>query len=312
MTDTKRAANNLLVVGTVAIDSVKTPFGEADSVLGGSATYFSVASSYFTSVRLVAVVGKDFPPSYMDTFQKHGVDTSGLVKMKGETFRWKGAYGYDLNVANTLETKLNVLLQFDPVLTKEEKNTPFVFLANIDPDLQIKVISQLESPKLVALDSMNFWIENKKESLLKAIGMVDMVIVNEGEARELTGHSNLVKAARAIRKMGPKTVIVKQGEYGSLGMVGDEIFSAPAFPLEDVFDPTGAGDTFAGGVMGYLARHGKVTGEIVRQAMIVGAALASYNVEAFSLQRLTALHFNDIVARYNEIKRLTKFDDFVH
>jgi len=312
MTDTKHAAKNLLVVGTVAIDSVKTPFGEADSVLGGSATYFSVASSYFASVRLVAVVGEDFPPEYLDVFKKHGVDTSGLVRMKGETFRWKGAYGYDLNVANTLETKLNVLTQFDPVLTEEEKNTPFVFLANIDPDLQIKVISQLKSPKLVALDSMNFWIENKKQSLLKAIGMVDMVVLNEGEARELTGQSNLVKAARDMRKLGPKTVIIKQGEYGSLGVFGDEIFSAPAFPLEDVFDPTGAGDTFAGGVMGYLARHGAVTGEIVRQAMIVGSALASYNVEAFSLQRLTDLHFNDIVSRYNEIKRLTVFKDFVH
>ncbi|MBI5179213.1 MAG: sugar kinase [Nitrospinae bacterium] len=312
MTEQKGKAKDLLVVGTVAIDSVKTPFGEADSVLGGSATYFSVASSYFTSVRLVAVVGEDFPDDYLGVFKKHNVDTSGLVRMKGETFRWRGAYGYDLNVANTLETKLNVLTQFDPALTEEEKSTPFVFLANIDPDLQIKVINQLKAPRLVALDSMNFWIENKKKSLQKAISMVDMIILNEGEARELTGHSNLVKAAKEVRIMGPKTVIIKQGEYGSLGMFGDEIFSAPAYPLEDVFDPTGAGDTFAGGVMGYLARHGGVTGDIVRQAMIVGSALASYNVEAFSLQRLTDLQFNDIVSRYNEIKRLTVFEDFAH
>ncbi|MBI3794570.1 MAG: sugar kinase [Nitrospinae bacterium] len=302
----------LLVVGTVAIDSVETPFGKADEVLGGSATYFSVASSFFTDVRLVAVVGEDFPERHVDVFKKHKVDIRGLQKLKGETFRWRGSYGYDLNTANTLETKLNILTEFDPVLTDEQKNTPFVFLANIDPDLQIKVIKQLKNPGFVALDSMNLWIKIKKDSLLKAMGMVDMVIVNEGEARELTGQSNLVKAAKEIRKFGAKGVIIKQGEYGSLGLFNDEIFSAPAYPLEDVFDPTGAGDSFAGGVMGYLARQGKVTRDSLRQAMIVGAAVASYNVEAFSLERLTSLEFHNIVDRYNEIKRLTVFDDFTH
>jgi sugar/nucleoside kinase (ribokinase family) len=296
----------------VALDSVETPFGKAEEVLGGSATYFSVASSFFTQVKLVAVVGEDFPEKHVDVFKKHGINTSGLVKMKGETFRWRGSYGYDLNVANTLETKLNILTQFNPVLTDEEQNTPFVFLANIDPDLQIKVINQLKRPMFVALDSMNLWIKIKKESLLKAMGMVDMVVVNEGEARELTGQSNLVKAGKAIRAYGAKSVVIKQGEYGSLGLFGDEIFSAPAYPLEDVFDPTGAGDSFAGGMMGYLARQGKITSETIRQAMIVGAAVASYNVEAFSLEKLTTLKFNDIVDRYNEIKRLTVFDDFTH
>ncbi len=302
----------LLVVGTVAIDSVETPFGKAEDVLGGSATYFSVASSFFTMVRLVAVVGEDFPEHHFDLFKKHGVNVAGLVKAKGKTFRWKGSYGYDLNVANTLETKLNVLVHFDPTLTEEEKLTPFVFLANIDPDLQLRVLNQLRQPVFVALDSMNLWIETKKEPLLKAMGMVDMVVLNEAEARELTGRSNLIKAAKEIRRLGASIVVIKQGEYGALGIFEDEVFSAPAYPLEDVFDPTGAGDSFAGGMMGYLARQGKITGDNLRQAMIVGSAVASYNVEAFSLGRLTQLSFNDIVNRYNEIKRITVFDDFAH
>jgi len=300
---------SLMVIGTVAFDSVKTPFGEADNVLGGSATYFSVSASYFTSVRLKAVIGEDFPDEHMKVFAKHKINTDGLQRLPGKTFSWKGSYGFDLNTATTLETNLNVLLEFNPKLSDEDRKAGFVFLANIDPSLQIEVIKQLDSPKLVALDSMNFWIENKKEELLKVIGMVDMVVVNESEARELTGTPSLVKAARQIQKMGPKTVIVKQGEYGAISLFGDEIFSAPAYPLEDVHDPTGAGDTFAGGVMGYLASRGVLTSDSLRQSMIVGSAMASYNVESFSLNRLTSLQFNDIVARYNEIKRLTSFDD---
>ncbi len=312
MTYQKGDQKNLLVVGTVAIDSVKTPFGEAESVLGGSATYFSVSASYFAGVKLVAVIGKDFPAEYMKVFEKHDINTQGLVRADGQTFRWRGAYGYDLNVAKTLDTQLNVLMQFDPHLDEEQRKTPFVFLGNIDPDLQIKVIKQLKGPKLIALDSMNYWIETKRDSLKKAIEMVDLVVVNEMEARELTGNSSLIKAGRAIRKMGPKTVIIKQGEYGSIALYGEEIFSAPAYPLEDVYDPTGAGDTFAGGVMGYLARRGEISGETIRQAMIVGSALASYNVEAFSLDKLTSLTMHNIVDRYNDIKRLTAFEDFVH
>lgn len=312
MTYQKGNVKNLLVVGTVAMDSVKTPFGEAEAVLGGSATYFSVSASYFAGIRLVAVIGKDFPDEYMKVFQKHDIDTKGLVKADGQTFRWRGAYGFDLNVAKTLDTQLNVLMQFDPHLDEEQRKTPFVFLGNIDPDLQIKVIKQLKAPKLIALDSMNYWIETKKESLKKAIEMVDLVVLNEMEARELTGHSSLIKAGNAIRKMGPKTVIIKQGEYGSIALYGEEIFSAPAFPLEDVYDPTGAGDTFAGGVMGYIARRGEISGETIRQAMIVGSALASFNVEAFSLNKLTSLTMHNIVDRYNDIKRITAFEDIVH
>ncbi len=300
---------SLLVIGTVALDSVKTPFGEAESVLGGSATYFSVSASYFTSVRLSAVIGEDFPKEHMDVFNKHKINTDGLVTLPGETFRWKGSYGYDLNTANTLETHLNVLMEFKPKLTKEMANCPFVFLGNIDPDIQIEVIDQLKNRKFVALDSMNFWIANKPEELKKAIAMVDMVVINETEAREFTGTPSLVKAAKEIGKMGPKAVIIKQGEYGSISWFKGEVFSAPAFLLEDVYDPTGAGDSFAGGVMGYLAKRGEVNKNSLRQAMIVGSAMASYNVESFSLDKLTSLEFNDVVNRYNEIKRTTIFED---
>ena len=303
---------SLLVVGTVAIDSVKTPFGVAESVLGGSATYFSVAASYFTSVRLVAVIGEDFPETHMEIFKKHKINTEGLETLPGKTFRWSGSYGFDLGSATTLETQLNVLLDFNPKLGDEAASRPFIFLANVDPDLQLSVIDQVNSPKLIALDSMNFWIENKKESLAEAIKKVNLVIINEAEAREFAGVASLMKAAKEIMKMGPDAVIIKQGEYGAMAVYGDEVFSAPAYPLEDVFDPTGAGDTFAGGVMGYLANRGEITGDTIRQAMIVGSALASYNVESFSLERLSSIGFDDIVNRYNEIKRITVFDDLHH
>ncbi len=300
---------SLLVVGTVAIDSVKTPFGTADSVLGGSATYFSVAASYFTTVRLVAVIGEDFPKEKLGVFTKHKINTDGLQTLPGKTFRWSGSYGFDLSTATTLETQLNVLTEFDPKLSDEAASRPFVFLANVDPELQLKVIDQVTSPTLIALDSMNFWIENKKDKLAEAISRVNMVIINEAEAREFAGVASVIKAAKEIMKMGPQAVIVKQGEYGAMALYGGEIFSAPAYPLEEVFDPTGAGDTFAGGVMGYLARHGEMNSDTIRQAMIVGSALASHNVESFSLDRLTEIEFNDIVERYNEIKRITAFDD---
>ncbi len=299
----------LLVVGTVALDSVETPFGKADSILGGSATYFSVSASYFSSVRLSAVVGEDFPDEHREIFENHKINTKGLVTLPGKTFHWKGSYGFDLNTANTLETHLNVLAGFNPKLTDEEASTPYVFLANIDPDIQLAVIDQLKAPKFVALDSMNFWIENKRDALEQAIRRVNMVVLNESEAREFTGYPSLVKAAREISRLGPEAVIIKQGEYGSISIFKDEIFSAPAYPMENVYDPTGAGDTFAGGVMGYIARREDVTSNILRQSMIVGSAMASYNVESFSLERLRKLDFNDVVRRYNEIKRITVFED---
>ncbi len=300
---------SLIVIGTVALDSVKTPFGKADSILGGSATYFSVSASYFTNVSLVAVIGEDFPNEHLKVFEKHGINTSGLVTLPGKTFQWKGEYGFDLNVANTLDTQLNVLMDFNPTLTDEQSKTPYVFLGNIDPELQMKVIDQMKAPRLIALDSMNFWIENKKDALLEAIGKVNMVIINETEIRELTGKPSLIKAGRELMKMGPDTVIIKQGEYGAVAIYKDEVFSAPAYPMEDVNDPTGAGDTFAGGLMGYLSHHNEISDEVIRQAMIVGSIMASYNVEDFSLNRLTNLKFEDIAGRYHEIKRLTSFND---
>jgi len=300
---------SLLVVGTVALDSVKTPFGEVDSVLGGSATYFSVSASYCTNVKLIAVIGEDFPEKEMKFFEKHKINTDGLVTMPGKTFAWKGSYGFDLNTATTLQTDLNVLIEFNPKLSENEAKTPFVFLGNIDPEIQLQVIDQLKTPKFVALDSMNFWIDSKPEELKTVISKVDLVVINETEAREFVGTPSLVKAAKEIGKMGPRAVIIKQGEYGSISYFEGEMFSAPAFSLEDVYDPTGAGDTFAGGVMGYLAKRGEVNKNTLRQSMIVGSAMASYNVESFSLEKLTSLDFNDVVTRYNQIKRATVFDD---
>jgi len=238
---------SLLVVGSVAFDSVKTPFGKADDVLGGSATYFSTAASYFTDVSVVAVVGSDFPEKHLTFLKSRKIDIEGIEQTEGKTFRWKGEYGYDLNEARTLDTQLNVFQSFKPKLPESYKNKNVVFLANIDPDLQREVLEQVEKPSLVACDTMNFWIEGKKDSLLKTLKMVDILLINDGEARELSGEPNLVKAASIIHSMGPKTLIIKQGEYGALMFKDGKIFSAPAYPLESVFDPTGAGDSFAGG-----------------------------------------------------------------
>ena len=300
---------SILVVGSVAFDSVETPFGKADEVLGGSATYFSIAASYFSDVSLVAVVGEDFPDEHEEMLKERGVDTSGLKKVPGETFRWKGRYDFDLNQAHTLETHLNVFSDFDPELPEAYRKASYVFLANIDPELQLKVLDQVENPKFVACDTMNFWIESKPEVLKKLFAKVNMVVINEGEAREFAGVASLVKAARFILELGPDMLIVKRGEYGALFFHGDSVFSAPAFPLEDIFDPTGAGDTFAGGLMGHLANTEDISEGNVRKAIIVGSTMASYNVEAFSLERLKNLDTNEINSRFGEFKKLTHFGD---
>ncbi|MEE8574014.1 MAG: PfkB family carbohydrate kinase [Thermodesulfobacteriota bacterium] len=300
---------SILVVGSVAFDSVETPFGKADEVLGGSATYFSTAASYFSPVKLVAVVGEDFPEEHVDFLKSRQVDVEGLTRVPGKTFRWKGRYDFDLNQAHTLDTQLNVFSDFDPVIPDSYKKSPYVFLANIDPVLQLKVLEQVESPKLVACDTMNFWIESKPEVLKDLFKSVELVVINEGEAREFAGDASLVKAARTILGYGPKTLIVKRGEYGALMFNGDTIFSAPAFPLEDIFDPTGAGDTFAGGLMGHLAKTGDLSEANIRKAIIVGSTMASFNVEAFSLERLKELSPNEIDVRFGEFKRLTHFED---
>ncbi|HAW49932.1 TPA: sugar kinase [bacterium] len=301
---------SVLIVGSIGIDSVKTPFGEASDVLGGSAVYASVSSSFFNKAFIISVVGSDFPDEYMELLKSYEIDITGVEKIPGQTFRWKGYYTYELNEAKTLETQLNVLSEFDPVLPDSYRNLqdPHIFLANIDPDLQIKVLDQIKNPELVVLDTMNYWIENKPESLKEAMSKVDVMVLNDGEARELTGEPNLVKASTKIRELGPKRVIIKKGEHGALMFSDDSIFSAPAYPLEFIFDPTGAGDTFAGGLIGYLSDvHGNKE-EDYRKAVIFGSAMASFVVEDFSLERMKILTWDDIKERYYQFKTLSHFE----
>jgi sugar/nucleoside kinase (ribokinase family) len=299
----------MLVVGSVAFDSVETPFGKAEDVLGGSATYFSTSASYFTNVALVAVIGDDFPEKHITFLKSRNIDVSGLERASGSTFRWKGRYSYELNEAHTLETHLNVFQSFKPVLPEGHRDYEVVFLANIDPDLQREVLAQVKKPRLVACDTMNFWIQGKRDSLVETLKLVDILIINDGEARQLSDEPNLVRAAAKIRAMGPKTLIIKRGEYGALLFTRDGVFAAPAYPLEEVFDPTGAGDTFAGGFMGYLANTMNFDDASIRKAIIFGSVMASFNVEDFSLNRLKSLDYSEIENRYREFRRLTHFDD---
>jgi len=296
-------------VGSVALDSVETPFGKVDEVLGGSATYFSYAASFFTQVRLVAIVGQDFPPEHVRLLKDKGVDVAGLQTTPGRTFRWQGQYGFDLNEARTLDTQLNVLAEFRPRLDERLRQAPYLFLANIDPELQLDVLRQMATrPRLVALDTMNFWINGKREALLRVLKEVDVVTVNDGEARQLAGEPNLVRAARAIAAMGPKVVVVKRGEYGALMMADGAFFVVPAFPLETVFDPTGAGDTFAGGVMGYVAAQDRVDPATLRKAIVYGSVMASFTVEDFSLKRLTRLRPPELAERYAAFHDLVRLE----
>jgi sugar/nucleoside kinase (ribokinase family) len=301
-------SNQLLVVGSVAIDSVETPFGREDEALGGSAMHFTAAASLFAPVSLVAVIGEDFPLEQVGFLAEREVDLSGLVRAPGKTFRWKGRYGFDLNEAQTLETHLNVFEEFAPELSADHRRAPYVLLANIDPDLQYKVLDQMESPKLVALDTMNFWIEGKRKSLLRTIERVDLLVLNEAEARMLAEEPNLVKAAQVIRSWGPQHVVIKRGEYGALYFADGHVFAAPAYPLEAVFDPTGAGDSFAGGMMGYLASTDNLSPEAVRTAIVFGSAMASFNVEDFSFRRLAQLTYGELADRFREFKALTRFE----
>ncbi len=300
---------SLLVVGSVALDTVDTPFGQAKEVLGGSAVYFSVAASFFSDVKLVAVVGDDFPPEHIEFLKNKGVDVEGLQQEKGKTFRWRGSYSNNLNEANTLETQLNVFEEFSPSLPEQYQDAEHVFLANIDPQLQDQVLEQVSSPKFIALDTMNFWIEGKYEALQAVIEQVDLCVINEAEARQYSREPNLLRAARNILSQGPHTVIVKKGEHGAVMFTDHSIFVAPAYPLESVFDPTGAGDSFAGGIMGYLSKVGEIKEEYIRQAMIFGSVMASFAVEDFSLNRLRNLDFQDIENRFREFKSLTHFED---
>ncbi|MEW5852707.1 MAG: PfkB family carbohydrate kinase [Myxococcota bacterium] len=299
----------LLVVGSLAFDSVETPFGKREKVLGGSANYCAMAASLLTKVQVVGVVGEDFPHDHLDYLKTRGVDVEGVQRVPGKTFHWSGRYSFDLNEAHTLETHLNVFANFRPTLPAAYRRPEHVFLGNIDPELQSLVLDQIERPKLVAMDTMNYWITSKRAQLLEVAKRVDVLFVNDAEARQLSGEHNVVKAGAAIRKMGPKVVIIKRGEYGALMLEHGKAFFAPAFPLEDVFDPTGAGDTFAGGVMGSLDRWGGLGETTARQAMVMGGVMASFVVEDFSFDRVRKVSLEDLEERYAELRRFTTFKE---
>ncbi len=300
---------SILAVGSMAFDTVKTPFGEATEVLGGSATYFATAASFFAPVRVVAVVGEDFPDGHLDFLRSRSVDVRGIQRMPGKTFRWKGEYGYALNEARTLDTQLNVFAEFAPKIPEDYRDSEVVFLANIDPDLQRDVLRQVRRPRLVAADTMNYWIGGKPESLRQTLSLVDALVINDAETRQLANDPNLVQAVRTIRSWGPRVVVVKRGEYGALLFHDGNWFAAPAIPLEQVQDPTGAGDCFAGGLMGYLASVMRFDDATLRRAVIMGSVMASFNVEAFSLDRLRRLTREEIQARYQAFRQLAKFED---
>jgi len=299
----------VLVVGSVALDSVETPFGKAESVIGGSGTFFSASASHLSPVQLVGVVGDDYPMEQLEPLRARGVDMAGLEQTTGRSFRWRGRYRHDLNSAETLETHLGVFSHFSPKIPAQFRNAPFVFLANIDPRLQLEVLRQVERPKLVACDTMNFWIESRRPDLVELIKHVDLITLNDGEARQLTDCTNLVKAARWIMERGPSMVIIKKGEHGAFLFKEKSIFFAPAYPLEDVFDPTGAGDSFAGGFMGYVARTGDLSDASLRRAVIYGSAMGSFAVERFSVQRLLEINSSDIASRVADFRRLVAFEE---
>ena len=301
---------SVLVVGSVALDSVITPFGARDEILGGSATYSCIAASYFTDVSMVAVIGDDFPKSHTEFLRTKGIETSGLKRMPGKTFRWKGRYEDDLNSRTTLDTQLNVFADFDPELSPLHRRCPYLFLGNIDPDLQYSVLQQMDRPKFVACDTMNIWIDNKRDSLLKVLGEIDLLVINDEEAEMLAGTANVFRAAKKIMAMGPERLVIKRGEYGAILFGPRTVFSVPAFPVEDVFDPTGAGDSFAGGFMGYLANAASGDEISLRKAIVYGSVMASFNVVDFGAGRLGELTFTEIENRYREFCKVTLFEDF--
>jgi len=298
---------DVIMVGTVALDSVRTPFGEVEETLGGSAVYASVAANTFAKVGLVGVIGNDFPKKHLEFLKKKGIDLAGLEIADGDTFRWKGYYEYDMNQAHTLDTRLNVLSRFNPKLPKEYCDARYVFLANTDPEIQLNVFNQIRKPKLVMLDTMNFWIDNKKEALKDIIGKVDVMLTNDAEARQYFGTPNLIKAGRAFLDMGPKAVIIKKGEHGAILFTGDQCFVAPAYPLENLVDPTGAGDSFAGGFIGWLAKTDDISPRNLRKAVVFGSIVASYNAEDFSLNKLKTITRDDIFNRYMSFQDIASF-----
>ena len=301
---------SLTVVGSVAFDALETPFGKRDRILGGAATHFSLAASFFTRVNAVGVVGGDFGETEWDVFRRHSITTEDIeIVTDGKTFFWSGRYDYDMSTAQTLDTQLNVFETFAPKLSEASKNAEYLFLANIQPTLQKQVREQCTNTKFVAMDTMNYWITSTKSDLIETIKVVDCMIINDAEARQLTDEPNIHKAARKILDFGLKALVIKRGEYGATLFTKDAFFVVPAYPLESVFDPTGAGDTFAGGFMGYLASHDEVTDAVLRRAMIYGSVMASFNVEKFGTERVDELDYPDINKRFADFKRMTHFDD---
>lgn len=299
---------SLLVVGSVALDTVETPFGRAEDALGGSATFFTAAASCFCRVQLVGVIGDDFPEDGIKFLESRDADLAGLAREKGESFRWAGKYSYDLNSRDTLDTRLGVFADFKPHIPETFRDSEWVFLGNIHPALQIDVLNQIQSPKLVACDTMNFWIEGERDTLLELLPRVDLLLVNDSEARELSGDHNLSRAARWIQDRGPKYVIIKKGEHGAILFTPDSVFFAPGYPLEEVFDPTGAGDAFAGGLMGALAQCGSLEDADLRRAVVYGSAMGSFAVESFSVDRFRDLTTQEIEDRVRHFREMMIFE----
>ncbi len=302
---------SILIVGSLAFDDIETPFGRSDNTLGGSSTYIALSASYFTDkIQMVGVVGSDFEEKHFELLHSRNIDTKGVQMVEeGKTFRWAGRYHYDMNTRDTLDTQLNVFADFDPVVPHQYHNADFVCLGNIDPELQLKVLDQISKPKLVILDTMNFWIEGKPDELKKTLERVDIFILNDSEARLLSKDPNLVKSARIIRQMGPKTLIIKKGEHGALLFTENGIFSAPAYPLESIYDPTGAGDTFAGGFIGHLSRCETITDTEMRRAVLYGSAMASFCVEKFGTEKIASLDLLEIEDRFQSFRELSRIDE---
>lgn len=301
---------SLTVVGSVAFDAIETPFGKRDKILGGAATHFSLAASFFSKVNVVGVVGKDFSDKEWEVFRRHNINTKDIEVVKnGKTFFWKGRYDYDMNTAHTLDTQLNVFETFNPQLSESSKNSNFLFLANISPSLQRDVCNQL-SAEFIAMDTMNFWIDSMREDVIQTMKLVDCIIINDAEARQMSEEPNIYKASRKLMEIGNlRAVVIKRGEYGAALFTENAYFAMPAYPLESVFDPTGAGDTFAGGFMGYLASHNQIDEESLRRAIIYGSVMASFNVEKFGAERVAKLDYSDVNQRFSDFKRFTHFEE---
>ncbi len=297
---------SIVVVGSIAFDTIKTPFGEPIKSLGGAANYFAMAAQFFSQVQMVGIVGDDFPRHHLELLKQKNIDIGGIETMPGPSFHWQGEYGWDLNCAKTIKTELNVFEHFSPQVPESYRNANTVFLANIDPELQIHVLKQMRSPKISALDTMNFWIERKPEELKKAISMIDILFINDAEIRSLTGEHNIIKAAKGVLRLGAKMAVIKRGEYGSLLFTDNEIALVPAYPVEEVFDPTGAGDTFAGGFLGYLDQQVELNSKNLRHAMVTGTVMSSFVIEKFSFDRMLELDERGIAERKQRLMNLSR------